>query len=147
MRYLSPAFLFDGSIPAPLDKKAILLGRKKLLAELELNAGENIDIRGLSLSKNDIIDYFDELQQDSVAAYHQAIAADQPLLGFLEDHLLEKGARFKEEPLYRDPAFVRWVSPYFRDAFTAFTADCFHNPDAHLLQTIFDNPLDRKSVV
>jgi len=141
MRYLSPIFLFDGSIPDPLDKKAILLGRKKLLAELELNAGENIDIHGISLSKNDIIDYFDALQQEHIAGYYQLVAGDEVLETFLQDHQLGEDAYFKQSPLYQDPSFIRWISPYFRSAFTSFTDDCFRNTDAAHLETLLNNPL------
>jgi len=141
MQYLSPASLIGDSFQPPLDKKAIQLGKKRLLAELELNAGEPIQIRGILLDKNDIIGYFEELQKDNVVEYHQAIEEDIILLGFLEESVISHQDKFKDNPLYSEAPFIHWVSPYFFSAFTAYTDACFQHKDDTGLSAILGNPL------
>src|SRR5262245_38896238 len=116
MQYLSPSTLLGGSIPTPFDKKAIQLGRKKLLAELELTGGDSIDINGVTLTKGNIIDYFEALQQENVIDYHNAVEEDTVLRDFLETHTIERGFQYKDNRLYHDIHFLQWISPYFQSA-------------------------------
>src|SRR5580658_5833786 len=113
MRYLSPTLLFGEVLPSPLDKKTVQRERKKWLAELELSGGESLELKGHSFSKSEIIEYFETLQQETIAAWHVAIANDPVLLSFLEDGVMDKGTSFKDAPLYDDPSFLAWISPYF----------------------------------
>lgn len=141
MRYLSPASIFKETLSYPLDKKSIQLGRKKLLAELELSSGDSLEINGLPFTKSDIIDYFDQLQQDDKIIWHNAIEKDKVLSAFLETATLENRQQFSNNPLYNDPVFIRWISPYFLTAFTAFSEACFKTTNDNGLRTLLSNPL------
>jgi hypothetical protein len=141
MRYLSPKFLFGEPLPSPLDRKTVQRERKKWLAELELSGGENLELKGHSFSKSEIIDYFETLQQETIAAWHVAIADDPVLLSFLEDGSMDRGTSFKDASLYEDPSFLAWISPYFYTSFTQFAADCFELTDETSMQAIFANSL------
>jgi hypothetical protein len=141
MQYLSPSTLLGGPIPTHFDKKAIQLGKKKLLAELELTDGDSIQIGGAILTKGDIIDYFEALQQDHVIDYHLAIEADTVLKDFLEIHNIENGFRYKENSLYHDISFIEWISPYFLSAFTEAADLSFRDTDDGQMSTILNNPL------
>jgi hypothetical protein len=141
MQYLSPSTLLGGSIPIPFDKKAIQLGKKKLLAELELTNGDSIQIGDAILTKGDIIDYFEELRQDHIIDYHLAIEADRVLKDFLEVHNIENGFRYKENSLYHDIGFIEWISPYFLSAFAEAADISFRNTDNGQMSTILDNLL------
>ena len=50
MRYVSPAWLFNGRLPANFDKRTIRLRRTQLLADLELT-GITMEYRGEVLTK------------------------------------------------------------------------------------------------
>jgi hypothetical protein len=141
MRYLSPGSLLGDALPQPLDKKAIQLARKKLFAELELSGSDSLDIHGAPFTKNDIIDYFEELQKENISAYHQAIAEDAVLLAFLQDGFIDEGTKFRNAPIYADAGFIGWLSPYFHAAFTSFCADCFELTDETSMKTILENRL------
>jgi hypothetical protein len=141
MQYISPASLFDDAKQFTLDKKAIQLGRKKLLAELELSGAGSIRIKGISFAKNDIIDYFDDLLEGQSAAYHRAIEEDSVLKTFLEGYVIEQWSAFKENDLYDDPAFILWISSWFFSSFTAYVDDCFEERDDEGLRTILINRL------
>ncbi len=60
-----------------------------MLAELELNDGNSILVNGKEVSKNDIIRFFDDLQQSTDLSYHVAVYRDKVLLKFLEYSILE----------------------------------------------------------
>jgi hypothetical protein len=128
MRFISPGSLFGETI-RPLDKKAIQLGRKKLLAELELGTGDSIELHGASFSKSEIIDYFEELQKDNIADYYNTIEEDRVLLGFLEESSIGRNDRFNDHPLYLEEPFIHWISPYFFSAFTSLANSCFRQSD------------------
>src|SRR5450631_1583720 len=141
MRYLSLSAVFGHSIPDPLDKKTIQLERKKLFAELELSSSDHIEIHGIPITRNDIIAYFEDLQNDDIIHYHLAIGEDLVLTCFLEDHQMTRHEKFLENELYEDHRFIRWVSPYFSLAFISFTQTCFKESDLNSLSTIIDNRL------
>ncbi len=138
MRYVSPVVFFDGNLPHPFDKKAILLQRKKLLAELELN-GDTLDIKGIKWSKNDILQYFEELQDETLLFWHEAITADTNLLTFLEEY--RPAAHFASNPLYKDPNFIAWVSPWFQTAFTHVLQDCLSQDNVDGLKALLAQPV------
>jgi len=130
--------MLGGAITTPIDKKALQLGRKKLLAELELASGGLI-INGIELTKGGIIDYFESLQQDHIIDYHNAIEEDKILHIFLESHTIEKGEKFSDNPLYDTAHFINWISPYFYTAFIAAADHCFKDTDYEELKTLLTN--------
>lgn len=125
MQYLSPSAFFGETLSAPLDKKAIQLGRKKLFAELELNGGSTIELHGKQLTRNDIIQYFESLLKEDALSYHSAVGEDPVLLRFLEYAVIGRQELFLKNPLYDDEQFVHWISPCFKHAFLAFMTNCF----------------------
>jgi hypothetical protein len=141
MRYLSPAFLFGASLQPPYDKKAVQRERKKLLADLELSGTEGLELNGRYLNKNEIIDYFEELQKETVSDYHAAIAEDPVLFTFLQDGKIYEWTWFKDAAIYNDPGFIGWLSPYFYTAFTDYVAACFENTDATAMNNLLRNQL------
>jgi hypothetical protein len=142
MQYLSPATFSGETLSAPLDKKAIQLGRKKLFAELELSGGSTIELHGKPFTKNDIIKYFEDLLKEDALAYHSAVGQDQVLLGFLEHAWIGRKEKFQDNPLYRDEQFIQWISPYFCHSFTALMDGCFQGePDEDGLTSLLNNRL------
>jgi len=139
MRYLSPTLFFGDGVP--FDRKDIQRERKKLLAELELNEGGRLELHGVSFTKNELINYFEDLLQEPVAAYHSAIGRDPVLLGFLQDDRIDEWAQFRKDPLYATPGFIGWISPYFYTAFTTFTSACFELTDAVSIGALLANRL------
>lgn len=141
MQYLSPAAFLGESVSGPLDKKAIQLGRKKLFADLELSGGSTIELHGKSFTKNDIIQYLENLLKEGVLSYHSAVNEDRVLLAFLEEAHLERNNRFQNNPLYEQEQFIEWISPYFHNSFMAFMNACFLQPNEDKLVALLDNRL------
>jgi hypothetical protein len=141
MKYLSPISLFTGILIPPLDRKAIQLGRKKLLAELELAGGNSIEINGKSYDKNEIISYFEELLTENTLEYHTAVSIDKTLIKFLQESKLDPGARFIFQDIYLDNAFIRWISPYFSQSFRELLHDSFQTSNDLGMAALLNNPL------
>jgi hypothetical protein len=142
MQYLSPASLSGEPIIAPLDKKAIQLERKKLFAELELSGETTIEMNGRSFTKNDIIQYYENLLKEDGLMYHSAVAEDPILLVFLETAYIGRKENFLRNPMYySDEQFINWISPYFCHAFITFMNACFLDPDEDGLTSLLRNKL------
>jgi len=141
MKYLSPTSLFGGVLVPPIDKKAIQLGRKKLLAELELAGGDTVSVNGKAYDKNEIIRYFEELLAENSLEYHNAVSEDNALLQFVQDQRLEPGARFARKTIYEDPAFIRWISPYYSLSYWQVIHEAFENSDDLTMATLMGLPL------
>ena len=141
MRYLSPYSLPDSPPISPPDKKALMLQRSKLLAELELSPDRNYHIKNQSLSKNDILEYFETLQDDTILHYHAQLSNDVVLVTFLEEGKLLEDTSFHQAELYEDKHFLEWVSPYFYTAFTEYVPKCLQNRDVEGLRTLLQNRL------
>ena len=141
MQYLSPTSLSGEPIIAPLDKKAIQLERKKLFAELELSGETTIEMNGRSFTKNDIIQYYEDLLKEDGLKYHSIVAEDPILLVFLETAYIGRKENFLKNPEYADEQFINWISPYFCHAFMTFMNACFLDPDEDGLTSLIRNKL------
>jgi len=137
MNYLNPLLIFGNNYS--LDSKTLQRERKRLMAELELSGGDALILNGRSFTRNELIGYFEELQQENTAAWHQAIAEDPILLRFLQEATIKAGARFKNADLYDDPAFIAWVTPYFQTAFNNLVTDAFQRRDESGVRALLDN--------
>jgi len=124
MQYISPLALLEAPTAGQVAKKDILLAKKKMFAELELSGGNTVIIRGRELTKNDIIIFFDNLQQDDNLQFHVIVANDFVLRRFLEDNVLRRRQKFNADDIYHDPQFIEWISPYFFTSFRSFAEEC-----------------------
>ena len=142
MQYLSPTTFSGETLSAPLDKKAIQLGRKKLFAELELSGESTIELHGKPFTKNDIIKYFEDLLKEDALSYHSAVGEDRVLLVFLENAWIGRKEKFQDNPLYKNEQFIQWISPYFCHSFMTFMDACFQGePDEYGLTSLLNNKL------
>ncbi|MCU0352224.1 MAG: hypothetical protein MUD08_00575 [Cytophagales bacterium] len=115
--YVSPFRLLDVSSLASdgglTDKKDLSKTKKKLLAEIELSDTQTVRVGSNQFSKNDILQFFDTIEDIDNLTYHQAIYQDKALLDFLENGNLDPKSHFSNSTLYQDADFGRFLSPYF----------------------------------
>jgi len=74
-------------------------------------------------------------------AFRSFISNDPALSYFLETGTLRKNAKFAKEELYKDPAFLAFISPYFEDIYVKAVFRCFDLKDTNLISDIAGNPL------
>jgi len=139
MQYISPFTLTLNTGVALVDEKSILLAKKMMLAEIDLNDGTGITVNNHGFTKNDVIVFFDGLLQPYNLSYHTAIANDVVLLTFLEQGTIDENNWFVANPLYTDNGFLAWVSQYYYTSFNRFAATCFKNLYSSQWQALMAN--------
>lgn len=142
MKYLHPFAFLEKMNDGPVDTgdaAALSLLRKKMMAELELAAEKVLWIDGQPLSKNDLLQFFDALQSPATLPYYQQIDQDTVLLTFLTTGKLT--GLFHDNPVYRDPRFINFISSYYEPLFTGAVLQSLKIQDAAMLQLLFANPL------
>jgi len=120
MKYHSPFEIFESlgikSSELKIDELKNL--EKRLLLELEFSDGVSIVVGSHELTKNDILNLFEELNEQGNLAYHQIILENKQLLSFLQTgEFDEKQPLFNEEILYQPNLndFKEFISIYLVD--------------------------------
>jgi hypothetical protein len=143
MLYTSPFDIL--SLPSAelqqLDKKMLQLKKKQLLAELQLQSSDVITLSGKEFTKNDIVLLFEQLEQDDALAMHAAIAADPALLQFLQTGKINPGQKFNYNPLYQEPDFIAFVSPFYKETFNRHILKALASNDYARIEGVFGNPV------
>lgn len=142
MKYLHPFAFLEKMNSGPVDTgdtAALSLLRKKMMAELELTAEKVLWIDGQPFSKNDLLQFFDELQSPITLPYYQQIDQDTVLLTFLTTGKLT--GLFHDNPVYKAPRFITFISPYYEPLFTGAVLQSLKTQDVAMLQLLFANPL------
>jgi hypothetical protein len=142
MKYLNPlAFLakMNGGPVDMRDSAALSLLRKKMMAELELSDDKLLKVGGQVLTRQDLLQFFDQLQNTQEGIYHQQIAQDPALLHFLETG--EMKGPIADHVLYKDDAFLLFMAPYYEPLFTVAVLNSLKQQDLATTQHLFSGPL------
>jgi hypothetical protein len=143
MLYTSPFEILDvpGAELQQMDRKLLLLKKKQLLAELELQNGHSIIIKNREFTKNDILSLFEQIEHGGAVEYHAAVAADPVLLQFLQSGSIKAGKKFNGNPLYQDTLFIEFISPFYKTAFNQFVLKAVAASNYDTTGAVFSNPL------
>ncbi|SHN13323.1 hypothetical protein [Chitinophaga sp. CF418] len=74
-------------------------------------------------------------------AFRTSISNDPALSYFLETGSLRPNARFAKEAIYRDPAFLAFISPYFHEVYVNAITSAFDQKDTDLMSNIAMNTI------
>jgi hypothetical protein len=141
MKYHNPFALLEEMNGAPIDATdtaAVLLLRKKILAELELSADKVLAINGEDFSKNDLLLFFDSFKKDTFY-FHQEIKSDPVLSEWLASGIIT--GRFADNPLYSDKSFLQFIAPFYEPLFTTTVLNSLRQQRVLTLQYLFANPV------
>ncbi len=138
MDYISPLHSLNLDANTTLDKASLNLAKKKILAEMELSTQGTIELGGQTMTKHDVLQWFDGLAKMQNWSYHQAIALDKALLNFLEKSKLNTPYTFLNQAIYSDEAFVAFVSPYFLEKYKENLIKYLQIGDAKLLKNVLN---------
>ena len=86
--------------------------RKRNLAELDLQEGPTVSIKGFTFDRNSLDQYFEELEKEGVLSHHLAIWKNSALHKFLEEG---NASIFHDDlqPLTENPDLHEFIAPYF----------------------------------
>jgi len=73
--------------------------------------------------------------------YRTAISNDPALSNFLETGFIRPNAKFAKEAIYRDPAFLAFISPYFHEVYVNAIIRAFDQKDTILMSDIAVNTI------
>jgi hypothetical protein len=138
MPYISPLRFLHLDTDATLDKASLNLAKKKILAEMELSTQGTIELGGQTMTKNDVLRWFDHFGKTKDWAYHQAIAQDKCLLNFLEKSELYAPYTFLNQAIYSDEAFIEFVSPYFSESYIKNSIEYLRIGESKFLRNVLD---------
>jgi hypothetical protein len=143
MLYTSPFEILDlpGTELQQMDRKVLLLKKKQLLAELELQNGSSIVVKDKEFTKNDILSLFEQIEDGGAVEYHAAVAADPMLLSFLQKGILKPGQKFSYNELYQDAGFIEFISPFYKAAFNQFVLKAVAASNYDTTGAVFSNPV------
>ena len=140
LQYISPFRNLGLDLTAELDKNALNLAKKRLLAELDLSRTGTILRGSFEMTKNDVIQLFDGLNHADSLEHHRQIANNRGLLAFLEKQKLDNKNAFVDDLAFSSGAFKAFVNPYLINSCTTFLLNCFKNGQSANLK-LFPNEL------
>ena len=140
MQYISPLSFLPAGTGTALTAPELKLAKHKLLAEFELTGATTIPIGGKELSRNDVLQLFDQLARANDLAYHALVATDPVLLTFLEKQELEPDQKFSLPEEQVTPEFIEWISPYFSWSFRKATMRMFRDVQPKAFESLVVNP-------
>lgn len=73
--------------------------------------------------------------------YRSLIGNDPALNYFLETGYIQPNARFVKEEMYKEPAFLAFISPYFKEVYVEAVRRAFALKDMTLMSDVIANPL------
>jgi|GEM_PF-1029379 len=141
MQYISPFSLLPNTPDKTFTRKDLVLAKRKLLAEFELQGSSTILHNNKEMSRNDVLVFFDELDKKDDLGFHLIVSNDPVLLSFLENHAIQPNAKFITYKYNQTDDFIEWLSPYFRDAFKDASLRYFKKQEIYEFKTLMNNPL------
>ncbi len=167
-QYFSPFSLLQINTGKAVERKDLVLAKRKILAEFELQNASSILLNEKEVSKNDVLNIFEELEASDDLAYHAIVHADADLLYFLEhNELLDKTVSdtqllntVSNNPIITEPfkittqpmpsrfgltqellteEFINWMSPYFAHSFKNAIFNYYRKKDASAFMALMDN--------
>lgn len=120
--YQSPIRTFQalGISTDNIDSTRLKFERKRLLLEIQISTTQTTAVGDKELSKNDVIELFDNLDRISDLDYHKAIFNHPKLLNLLEKSevvgKIEAKHKIKFETQEEWDKFIAFISPYLAEA-------------------------------
>lgn len=145
--YRSPIRTFQelGISTENIDPNQLRLERKRLLLEIQISETQTTQLAGKELSKNDVIQLFDELERVTHLNFHTAIFKHPILLPLLEDNIVVAVTIKKERKIFFDTQeewdqFIAFISPYLANSIDKVLSKVIrtvHFKDLHKIQPFF----------
>lgn len=115
MQYINPYELLNLSMISlsDIDSRTITREKKRLFQEIELNGRDLITFKGIEITKSQCVTAIDELDDKHKREFYFFIHQNKPLNDFLTNGNLSFFESHKVESIYKLPAFINFISPFF----------------------------------
>jgi hypothetical protein len=127
MEYVNPFELlkFTSENLSDANSTWIKRERKKLFSEIELSDSDSITYNNIQITKSDCNRAIDDLDDAEKKEFHFFIFQNKPLNDFLTKGWLGFFTSYKVESIYKLPAFLDFISPYFSEQYDKVLAENF----------------------
>ncbi|MDP5169035.1 MAG: hypothetical protein NWR72_02230 [Bacteroidia bacterium] len=116
--------------------------KKELLAELDAQPNQRLSIAGSTISKQELISLFEEMDQPQVRAFHASVARQPSLHDFLTQASLDYFYQGDISMLpAQEPEFLVWIAPWFSRSYNLRLVHAFRQRDADELLVLCSHPL------
>lgn len=139
MRYITPFHYLPSETIQDLitDVSKIKLVRKRMLAEVELSDTQSIFINGKELTKFDVINIFDNLNNQSLLDIHSEIFKDKALLDFLENGKFSTNFTAPFNPRLTNEIAINLISPHYIEVSIDFLNEALAKKDIETVRNFF----------
>ncbi len=138
MTYINPFELLNFASENLADANSIWIKRakKKLFAEIELSESDTILYDNIHITKSDCNRAIDDLDDTEKKEFHYFIFQNKPLNDFLKKGWLGFFTSFKVESIYKLPAFLDFISPFFSEKYDIILAENYKKSNLENVKVI-----------
>jgi hypothetical protein len=126
-QYISPFRNLGIDLSQEVDKNALNRAKKMLLAELDLSRNGTILRGGIEMTKNDVIQLFDNFGDAENLDFHRQVAINRGLLAFLEKQKLDTKNEFVDDLAFASSRLKLFISPYLAHSCIQYLTNCLKN--------------------
>ncbi|MBS1744627.1 MAG: hypothetical protein JST21_00510 [Bacteroidetes bacterium] len=138
MQYINPYQLLNISAESlsDVDVKTISRERRRLLHQIELSEHGTIDYNGIEITRAEYIRVLDELDEKNKREFHFFIFQNSSLNNFLTSGTLYFFDKHTAESIYKLPAFINFISPYFEPRYDEVLSTSFKSGNKENIKKI-----------
>ena len=132
MQYINPYELLNVSSSnlSDINAASIRKARTALFLQIDLNYNERnsrgyVDYRGMHLTREDCKKVIDDLDDKNKKEFHYFIYQNKPLNDFLSNGDISFFDNYKIESIYKLPAFINFISPFFLEQYNKKLSEYF----------------------
>jgi hypothetical protein len=118
------------------DSAWIKRAKKKLYAEIELSETDSLLYNNVLITKSDCNKAIDDLDDTEKREFHFFIFQNRPLHDFLTKGWLGFFTSFKVESIYKLPAFLYFISPFFSEKYDIILAENYKKSNLENVKVI-----------
>lgn len=115
-----------------IDSSLVKKAKRRLFADIDLSDNGHYDYHGQDLTKSDCERAIGELEDKEKIEFYSHLASNFELNSFLANGRSELLNNLKQESIYKLPAFVNFISPFFASKIDLVLLKSFQNKDLPL---------------
>lgn len=118
-----------------IDSSLIKKAKRRLFADIDLSDNGNYEYHGQNLTKSDCERTIEELEDKEKVEFYSHLVSNFELNTFLANGSSELLNNLKQESIYKLPAFVNFISPFFAPKIDLVLLKSFQNKDFELFSS------------
>ena len=118
-----------------IDSSLVKKAKRRLFADIDLSDSGHFDYHGQNLTKSDCERAIEELEDKEKVEFYSHLASNFELNTFMANGSSDLLNNLKQESIYKLPAFVNFISPFFASKIDLVLLKSFQNKDFELFSS------------